>query len=385
MLKKILAFGLAPLALASCTAANSQTLASAPAAAPQYPGMVSSAEPEGAKAGVEMLRKGGSATDAAIATMLALNVVEPQSSGVGGGGFLVRGDANGDVETIDGREDAPLAAGPDWFLDPDGKPRPFMDAVLSGLSIGVPGNVRLIAFAHKEHGKLPWAELFQPAIRLARDGFPVSERLHEFLTFAKNRAGATAEGKALYFGADGNPLPVGATIKNPKLAETLETIAKKGPDWFYSGANALAIAQTASHATPHPAGMVTGDIEHYAARERNPVCGTYRGYRICGMGPPSSGGTTVFAILKQLEGFDMKALGKDSPVAWHLFAESQRLAYADRERYLGDDDFVNVPVTGLIDPHYLAQRAKLISPDKTMDAAAVDFLDAASCDPLSDQ
>jgi gamma-glutamyltranspeptidase/glutathione hydrolase len=328
--------------------------------------MVSAAEPEATRAGVAMLRNGGSASDAAVAVMLALNVVEPQSSGVGGGGFLVRGDARGEVETLDGREAAPLAAGPDWFLDQSGKPRGFMEAVLSGLSIGVPGNVRLAALLHQRHGKLPWAALFEPAIKLARDGFPVSERLHEFLIQGKNRAAATPEGRALYFDANGDPLAVGTIVKNPALADTLEKIAQNGPEWFYSGANALAIAQTAAHATPHPAGMTVGDIEHYAARERTPVCGTYRAYRICGMGPPSSGGTTVYAILKQLEPFDLKGLGKDSPVAWHLFAESQRLAFADRELYLGDDDFVQVPVAGLMDAHYLAERSKLISPDKTM-------------------
>src|SRR3569833_2362013 len=366
MLKRFLALGFAPLALAACT---SSTLASTPP--PNgAPGMVSAAEPAATQAGVEILRKGGSATGAAIAVMLALNVVEPHSSGVGGGGYLVRGDAQGNVETFDGREKAPLAATPDWFLGPDGKPRGFTEAVLSGLSIGVPGNVRLAALAHKEHGKLAWADLFQPAIRLARDGFPVSQRLNEFLAQAKNRAASTPEGRALYFDAGGNPLPVGTIVKNPALADTLEAIAKKGPEWFYTGANALAIAQTAAHATPHPAGMVAGDLANYAARERAPVCGTYRVYRICGMGPSSSGGVTVFAILKQLERFDINALGKDSPVACHLFAESQRLAFADRELYLGDDDFVKVPVKGLIDAHYLAERSKLISPDTTMATVA---------------
>ena len=366
MLKRFLALGLAPFALA---AAPAPILAKAPAAS-DFPGMVSAAEPAATQAGVEILRKGGSATDAAIAVMLALNVVEPQSSGVGGGGFLLRSDAQGHVETLDGREAAPLAATPDWFLGPDGKPRGFLEAVKSGLSIGVPGNVRLAALAHKRHGKLKWAALFQPAIRLARGGFPVSDRLHEFLMLAKDRAAATPEGRALYFDAAGNPLPVGTIVKNPALADTLQQIADKGPDWFYTGANALAIAQTAAHATPHPAGMVVGDLAHYAARERTPVCGIYRAYRICGMGPPSSGGTTVFAILKQLERFDLKALGKDSAVAWHLFAESQRLAFADRERYLGDDDFVAVPVKGLVNADYLAARGKLISPDTTMASVA---------------
>ncbi len=376
MLKNFIAAALLPIALWSCTAANGEAPASTPPsiapvapAASTWTGMVSAADPRAAEAGAQILRKGGSATDAAIATMLALGVVEPQSSGVGGGGFMLRGDPTGQVESFDGREAAPMAAGPDWFLDPAGKPRPFMEAVLSGLSVGVPGNVALAAKAHAKNGKLPWAELFTPAIKLARDGYVITPRLHDFLIQARNRAGADASGRALFYDAAGAPLPVGTLVKNPALADTLARIAAEGPDAFYTGDNALAIATHVAAGTPGPKTMVSGDIEHYVAKQRTPVCGTYRGYRICGMGPPSSGATTVLAILKQLEPFDMSGLGKDSPVAWHLFAESQRLAFADRELYLGDDDFVPVPVKGLIDDAYLAQRARLISPTSTMAAA----------------
>lgn len=364
MLKRFTAAALLPLALWACTGQGGAALASTPAA--QAPGVVSAADPRAAEAGAQMLRKGGSATDAAVATMLALTVVEPQSSGIGGGGFMVLGDAAGGLETLDGRESAPMAAGPDWFLDENGNPRPFMQAVTSGLSVGVPGNIRLAALAHGRHGKLAWRALFDPAIALARDGFAISERLHEFLGNAKNRAAAQPEGKALFYDAAGEPLPVGTLVKNPQLARTLEQIAKEGPDAFYTGDNAVAIAVETAAATPHARGMVTGDIETYAARERTPVCGAYRSYRICGMGPPSSGATTVLAILKQLERFDMQALGKDSPVAWHLFAESQRLAFADRELYLADDDFVPVPVKGLVSDAYLADRGALISTEGTM-------------------
>ncbi|HTN14960.1 MAG TPA: gamma-glutamyltransferase [Sphingomonadaceae bacterium] len=364
MLKRFTAAALLPFALWACTGDDGAALASTPA--PPATGLVSAADPRAAEAGAQMLRKGGSAADAAVATMLALTVVEPQSSGIGGGGFMVLGDAAGGLETLDGRETAPMAAGPDWFLDPAGKPRPFMEAVMSGLSVGVPGNVRLVAEAHERHGKLPWKSLFDPAIALARDGFAISERLHEFLGNAKNRAAARPEGKALFYDAAGEPLPAGTLVKNPELARTLEQIASEGPDAFYTGDNAIAIAVETAAATPHARGMVTGDVENYAARERTPVCGTYRSYRICGMGPPSSGATTVLAILKQLERFDLHALGKDSPVAWHLFAESQRLAFADRELYLGDDDFVPVPVKGLVDDAYLAGRSALISADGTM-------------------
>jgi len=368
---------LAPLALlGACTAGETATVASTPAPAPApstesgWPGVVSAADPRAAEAGAEMLRAGGSATDAAIATMLALTVVEPQSSGIGGGGFYVRGAPDGTVQTIDGRETAPAAATPAWFLDEDGKPRPFMDAVMSGLSVGVPGNLRLAAMAHAEHGKLPWTKLFEPAIKLAREGFAISPRLHEFLGEARNRAAADAEGQGLFFDPAGNPLAAGTVVRNPQLAETLARIAAEGADVFYSGENASAIAVRVAAETPHPQGMTVADVQGYEAKERPPVCGIYRVWRICGMGPPSSGATTVFAILKQLEAFDLAALGKDSPVAWHLFAESQRLAFADRELYLADTDHVAVPVAGLIDADYLAARGRLISKDSTMGSVA---------------
>jgi gamma-glutamyltranspeptidase/glutathione hydrolase len=365
MFKRLIATCLLPIALWGCPA--TQVASTPPPDAP--PGVVSAADQRAAEAGVEMLRRGGSATDAAIATMIALTVVEPQSSGIGGGGFYVRGSADGAVETIDGREAAPAAAGPDWFLDSEGAPRPFFEAVLSGLSVGVPGNIRLAAEAHARHGRLDWEELFEPAIALARDGFVLTERGREYLVRSKNRAAATPEGLALFYGPDGEALSVGTVIRNPALAETLILIAREGPDAFYTGDNAQAIAETVSAATPRARAMVTGDVEFYAMRPREPVCASYRTYRICGMGPPSSGATTVIAILKQLEGFDLAGLGRESPVAWHLFAESQRLAYADRELYLADADFIQVPVRGLVDDAYLAGRGALISPERTMPAA----------------
>ena len=333
-------------------------------------GLVSAADPRAAEAGAEMLRQGGSAVDAAIATMLALNVVEPQSSGIGGGGFMLRGDAKGQVVTFDGRETAPSGADPQWFLDANGKPLPFMTAVVSGRSVGVPGNLRLAEEAHKRFGKLPWATLFQPAIKLARDGWVLSERGREFLVNARNRAGHQPEGLALFYGPDGNPLPDGTMLKNPALAETLSQVASHGPDWFYSGENAQEIAREVAAETPRSGAMTPEDVAAYQAKVRPEVCGEYRTYRICGMGPPSSGAATVYAILKQLERFDLHALGPKSPTFWHVFAESQRLAYADRERYLGDSDFVSVPMKGLTDPAYLAARGNLISPDSTMPAVA---------------
>jgi gamma-glutamyltranspeptidase/glutathione hydrolase len=351
----------AALLLGACVTATAR-----PPVTSVQTGVVSAADPRAAEAGAAMLRQSGSATDAAIATMLALTVVEPQSSGIGGGGFYVHGNAAGEVETLDGRETAPAGATPDWFLDETGKPRPFMDAVLSGLSVGVPGNVRLAAEAHARHGTLPWSALFEPAIALARDGFTISERFREFLERSRNRAAADAEGQGLFYDEMGQPLPAGTLVRNPALAATLERIAREGPDAFYTGENARAIAVRVAAETPHAGGMTEADVSGYSVAERDSVCGDYRGYTICGMGPPSSGATTVYAILKQLERFDLGAMGPRSPVFWHVFAESQRLAYADRERYLADSDFVSVPVAGLTDADYLAARGALIDPASTL-------------------
>lgn len=359
MIHRILSSLAAPFLLAACV--TTPQAAQAPQTSEiSYPGVVSAADPRAAEAGAKMLRAGGSATDAAIATMLALTVVEPQSSGIGGGGFFLHGDNDGTVVTLDGRETAPLAATPEWFLD-KGTPHPFRQAVVSGLSVGVPGNLRLAAKAHARFGKLEWAALFQPAIILARDGFRVSPRFHDFLTRHQNRAGHDPAGQSLFYDDAGAPLPVGTLIQNLALAATLTSIAADGADAFYKGANAAAIAQSVAAQTPHSIGMTPADLADYAAKERPPVCGNYRGWKICGMGPPSSGATTVFAILKQLEGFDLGTLGSASPISWHLIAESQRLAYADRELYLADADFVDVPVDGLVAPEYLAGRGEKIS------------------------
>ncbi|WP_324740849.1 gamma-glutamyltransferase [Tsuneonella sp. CC-YZS046] len=328
-------------------------------------GLVSAADPRAADAGARMLRLGGNATDAAIATMLALTVVEPQSSGIGGGGFFVRGTPQGDVATLDGRETAPAAAKPDWFMK-DGKPLPFDAAVLSGLSVGVPGNIALAAEAHRRFGKLGWAQLFEPAIALAEEGFRISPRLHDFLIRNPERAAHGESGKRLFYDEQGQPLPIGTLVLNPQLADSLREIAVDGPRGFYEGRQAKALASAVAAATPHPGKMQPSDLAAYAAKERPALCGLYRGWRICGMGPPSSGATTVFAILKQLEGFDLAGLGSASPIAWHLIAESQRLAYADRERYLADPDFVRVPVEGLAKPDYLAARGGLIDPVDAM-------------------
>ncbi len=347
--------------LLSCA---SPCVARAPAAAVFEQGMVSAADPRAAEAGAEILRAGGSAADAAIAVIAALTVVEPQSSGIGGGGFMLLDDGKGVVSSIDGRETAPSAAHPEWFFK-EGKALTMAEAVPGGLSVGVPGNVALMAEAHKRHGKLKWRALFTPAIRLARQGFAISPRSHEFLQRAKGRAGFSAEGRALFFGADGNPLPAGTVVKNPALADFLEQLGKNGPRAFYSGDNAKAIVRAVAQAERTPAPLTLKDIARYRAKWREPVCAPYRGWKLCGMGPPSSGATTVLGTLGLLEKHDLAALGKDSATSWHLMAEAMRLAYADRDRWLADSDFVDVPVAGLLAPAYLAERARLIAPDRT--------------------
>jgi gamma-glutamyltranspeptidase/glutathione hydrolase len=348
--------------LPACAASTRPPLASLPASTGQ--GVVSAADPRAAAAGVEILRQGGSATDAAIATMLALNVVEPQNSGIGGGMFFVASDGKtGALTTIDGRETAPKAAGPDWFLGADGKPLPSRELYVGARSAGVPGALAAMAKAHAQSGKLPWAALFQPAIRLARDGFTVSARMHNGLDLYGRHV--TGWAKQTYF-PDGNPVATGATMRVPELAQTFERIASQGAAPFYRGESASRIASALSTAPTRPSPMTVTDVAGYVAKDRKPICGMYRVYRICGMGPPSSGGITVLMILKQLERFDMGKLGRNSPVAWHLLAESERLAYADRDMYVADPDFVDVPVAGLLDPAYLASRSALISEDRSL-------------------
>jgi gamma-glutamyltranspeptidase/glutathione hydrolase len=326
--------------------------------------MVSAADPRAAAAGVEILRKGGSATDAAIATMLALNVVEPQSSGIGGGAFIVRyAAATGRTDTIDGREAAPKAADGRWFYSADGTPLSHSEAIPGGRSVGVPGTIRAMALAHRDGGRLPWSALFQPAIRIARGGWALSPR---FVPLARMATGLLDQAAAgIFLGPDGQPLPAGSRVSNPAQAALFERIARAGPEAFYRG-EAAKIVATVNGAARNPSKMTIADLAAYEAKPRPPVCATYRVYKVCSMGPPSSGGIAVLMILKQLERFDMAALGPNSPQAWHLFAESSRLAYADRDLYVGDPDYVQVPVAGLLDPAYLASRSALISPDRSM-------------------
>jgi gamma-glutamyltranspeptidase/glutathione hydrolase len=331
---------------------------------------VSSADERGTAAGIAMLKQGGNAIDAVGATMLALTVVEPASSGIGGGGLLVYQPAKAKAPlTFDGREKAPLAATQDLFMTADGKPQLRREAVPGGKSVGVPGNVAMLALAHGKLGKLPWAVIFQPAIDLARNGYIVSPRMARVIASSAKTLARTPEAAALFLNPDGTPKSAGTRIINEPLAQTLESIAKNGPEAFYKGDIAKAIVTRVTTAPTNPSSMTLADMAAYEAKARPPVCADYRRYKVCGMGPPSAGGIAVLAILKQLEGFDMAKLGPDSPVSWHLIAESQRLAFADRAMYGGDSDFVSVPVEGLVATDYLKARGALIKADATMPTA----------------
>ena len=323
--------------------------------------MVVAAQPLAAEAGLAMLRKGGSAIDAAIATQMVLNLVEPQSSGIGGGAFILYWDKQkNELAGFDGRETAPSAASPDLFLDADGKPLPPDVAMASGLSVGAPGVLAALKLAHDKFGKLPWAELFQPAIDLARDGFPISPRLAKQL--AEVDPGSFApEARAYFFDADGKPWPAGHQLINAALADTLATIARDGPDAFYKGDIASDIARAVRSDPRKPGQLVPEDLASYRAKEREAVCAPYRAYRVCGAALPSSGGITVSQVLGLIDPYDLgpAALGATGV---HIVAEAERLAFADRARYLADSDFISVPVGGLLDSGYLASRRALLDP-----------------------
>jgi len=336
--------------------------------------MVAAANPLAAEAGMEMLRRGGTATDAAIATALVLGLVEPQSSGLGGGAFLLHYAAEArEVSAYDGRETAPAGAGEDLFLKADGEPLGFWDAVVGGRSVGTPGLLRMLELAHRDHGRLPWAELFQPAIDLAEKGFAVSPRLHQLIAgdaYLKRYP----ETAAYFHDATGNPLPVGHLLRNEAYAETLRAVAAGGADAFYKGPVAVDIATRARSVADNPGLLSYSDLAGYQAKRRDPVCLPYRQWQVCGMPPPTSGGVAVLQILKLLEPFDLAALAPTpgaSPdtEAIHLVAEAGRLAFADRNRFLADSDFVEVPVAALLDPAYLAGRSALIDPAAAMGEA----------------
>jgi gamma-glutamyltranspeptidase/glutathione hydrolase len=325
--------------------------------------MVVAANPLAAEAGLAMLRQGGSAVDAGIATQMVLNLVEPQSSGIGGGAFMLYWDAAARTLTsYDGRETAPASATPDLFLDADGKPLPKGKAIATGLSVGVPGVLAALKLMHDKYGKLPWAELFQPAIALARGGFQVSPRFAKMLAEADPKT-FTPEARAYFFDGAGRPWPIGYKLTNPALADTFALVAREGIKPFYEGEIARDIAASVQNDPRKPGTMTVEDLSNYRAKEREPVCALYRNHRVCGAGPPSSGAVAVGQVLGMIVPFDLGATPLELRPT-HLIAEAQRLAYADRARYLADPDFVSVPVGGLLDAGYLAERRALIDPDR---------------------
>ena len=335
--------------------------------------MAAAANPLAAEAGREMLREGGSAVDAAIAMQMVLTLVEPQSSGIGGGAFLLHFDGRR-VQAYDGRETAPLAAEENLFMA-GGKPMAFHDAAVGGRSVGTPGVLRMLEAAHRQHGRLAWARLFEPAIRLADEGFPVSPRLHALLNDEKFLARDPAA-RAYFYDADGAPKAVGTVLRNPPLAATLRAIAGGGADAFYRGEIAAEVVRIVS-SHPNAGRLAAADLADYRAKERTPVCTDYKRWRVCGMPPPSSGG---IAVAQMLGIFAVRNIAVVPPVdiggqlqpqvdAVHLFSEAGRLAFADRNLYVADPDFIPVDWIALTNPRYLADRAKLIG-DRSMRRAA---------------
>ena len=329
--------------------------------------MAAAANPLAATAGREILRAGGSAADAAIAIQLVLNLVEPQSSGIGGGAFFVHWDEAGrKVTTLDGRETAPAAAKPDRFMR-DGKPMPFREAVVGGRSVGVPGTLKLLEEAHRRWGKLPWADVVAPAVKLAEEGFAISPRLNGLLAGEKDLP-KNALAAAYFYEPDGKPKTVGTILKNPAFAATLRAVASQGSEAFYKGQIAEDIVATVTGHPTNPGDITLADLAGYKVEERDPVCGAYRIWRLCGMGPPSSGAVALQQMLGILEGQDLRRMGPGADAA-HWFTEAGRLAFADRALYLADPAFISVPVRGLIDRDYIRSRAGLVSPERSMGRA----------------
>lgn len=333
--------------------------------------MVAAANPLAAEAGRDVIAAGGNAIDAMVAVQSVLGLVEPQSSGLGGGAFLVYYNAkSGKLTTLDGRETAPMEASPKLFLDDKGQPLKFMDAVIGGRSVGTPGTVRLLEEAHKRYGRAEWTSLLKPAEKLATEGFKVSPRLASLIASEGDRL-KKYEARSYFFDAFGAPLQTGAALKNPAYAETLAAIAKGGADAFYKGRIAEAIVKTVRETTDNPGVLSLSDLSNYRVIEREPVCFTYRTLDVCGMGPPSSGGIAIGQMLGMAENFDLKSLGPKNVESWRIIGDAQRLAFADRERYVADTDFVPLPIKGLLDKTYLGERAKLLDGDKALATDAI--------------
>lgn len=323
--------------------------------------MIASANPYASEAGAEILRKGGNAIDAMVATQLVLGLVEPQSSGIGGGAFLVYWDAKKKaLTTFDGRETAPLEVTPQLFQDDKGQPLKFYDAVVGGRSVGTPGTIKLMWDTHQKLGKLDWKTLFEPAIKLAKDGFTVSPRLATLVKNDQEYLQRSPAAKTYFFNQDGSPITAGQDLKNPDYAKTLQAISDNGAVAFYQGDIAKRIVNTVRNETANPGVLNLIDFTAYQVKEREPVCAPYRQYSICGMGPPSSGALTLGQILGMLSHYPLSDMGKDDVQSWKLLGDASRLAFADRGKYMADSDYVPMPTQGLLDNDYLEKRAELL-------------------------
>ena len=348
--------GLTGLVVAFCIAFSGPAQASR---------MVVTAHQLASVAGLQMLQRGGAAIDAAIAAQMVLTLVEPQSSGIGGGAFLLHFESAGrKLRAFDGRETAPAAARGNLFLSEDGRAMKWRDARQGGRSVGVPGVMRMLALAHRKYGKLPWEILFQPAIAMANEGFPVPKRLH--LAISKVKGWSKLEAAAAYFlDQHGHPWPVGHILKNPALAATLKVLSKD-PDAVNVGPIAKDIVSAVAGYSENPGLLSIKDLADYQSKERTPVCDPYLAYKVCGMPPPSSGGPTVLMILGLAERLGLHRLEHTSPEWAHLFAEAGRVAFSDRNQYMADPDFVHQPIAGLLDNAYLDGRAGLIGVAKAL-------------------
>jgi len=349
---------LALLGLGACQHKPPRTDATGSVAIVKPPAGVAAAHPIAVEAGLEILRAGGSAVDAAVAVQAALGLVEPQSSGIGGGAFLLHYDAQTKrVTAYDGREAAPRGATPDMFLDEQGQPLSFADAVTSGRSTGVPGAIIMLGVAHQKHGRLPWSQLFRGVEHAADEGFEVPKRLARFAN-SQFRQATLPDARALFGKPDGATVQAGETLRNPAYAATLRVIAGHGPRALLEPPLAEQIIER-TQAEPRPGTLAPIDFASYRPRQGEPLCRPYRVYVVC-VPPPPSSGVSLLQMLAILEHTDIARRGPDDPQAWFLFAEASRLMYADRDRYVADPAFVAVPVNGLLDPAYVASRAKLI-------------------------
>lgn len=368
-LKRYLLVAVLPFVLTACADSEPARAPDSGPAAGNEEAMVAAAHPLAVEAGLEVLRRGGDAVDAAVAVQAVLGLVEPQSSGIAGGAFMIRYDAQSGATTVyDGRETAPAAVTEDHWLDENGEPLAYLEAWQSGQATGTPGVIAMLAMAHDEHGRLDWAAGFQAGIAHAEEGFPLSGRTSSLAARVAqfSQLSRREPARSYFYDEEGNAHPEGFIRTNPAYADTLRAIAR---DWrnFYTGEIAEQIVATASE-NPRGGMLTLEDLAGYEPVRREALCVPYRIWRVCSAPPPSSGAVAVGAILTLLEGYEMSAFGPDTVEGWHLFIEASRLAYADRDRYVGDPAFADVPVAGLLDHDYLTDRRRLISVDQTIPA-----------------